>query len=72
MAGLSLMEYVREKRKESCPVCALPDAVREQMASASDRKIKRSVVVAWLRDEHKAEVSEDDINSHVNARHDKA
>lgn len=70
--GLSLVAYVQQKRRESCPVCALPDGLRQQMATASDRKIKRAVVVAWLRDEHGASVSEDDINTHVNARHDKA
>ena len=70
--GLSLVDYVREKRRESCPVCALPDALRQQMALAGDRKIKRSVVVAWLNDEHRAAVTEDDINSHVNGRHDRA
>jgi hypothetical protein len=68
--GLSLLEYVRERRRAECSVCALPDALRDQMAKASERKIKRAVVVAWLLDEHGHTITEDDINAHVNGRHD--
>ncbi len=68
--GRSLMDYVHEKRRAECPVCRLPDVIREQMATASDRKIKRSVVLAWLSDEHKIGLSDADLTSHYSGHHD--
>lgn len=69
--GLSLVDYAREKRREGCPVCALPDAIRGQMANASDKKIKRSVVLDWLREEHAVDMADQDVSTHINARHDR-
>lgn len=70
MAGLSLMEFVKERRRAECGICALSDEVRAQIAGASDKKIKRPVVIDWLQKEHDVKVTEDDLARHVNARHD--
>lgn len=70
MPGLSLVEYVRERRRAECPVCRLPDAIRQQMAGASDKKIKRTVVLSWLKDEHKIDVTDSDLTTHYSAKHD--
>ena len=68
--GRSLAEYVRDKRRAECPVCSLPDDLRSQMANASDRKIKRSVVLAWLQEEHGHTLTDMDLTSHHSGHHD--
>lgn len=70
--GRSLMEYARDRRRDGCKVCALPDEVRAQILRASDKKIRRPVVLAWLRDEHQAEIGDSDMTVHVNGHHDAA
>lgn len=70
--GRSLAEYARDRRREGCPVCALPTEIREQMARASEKKIRRPVVLAWLRDEYGTEIKDTDMTVHVNGHHDSA
>lgn len=70
--GRSLAEYARDRRRDGCPVCALPPDIREQMARASEKKIRRPVVLAWLRDEHGTEIKDTDMTVHVNGHHDAA
>ena len=70
MAGLSLIEFVQKQRRAECAVCSLPDEVRQQMAKASDRKIKRATVLAWLREEHKIEIADAILTTHYSAKHD--
>lgn len=70
--GRSLMEYARDRRRDGCEVCALPDVIRVQMAQASDKKIRRPIVLAWLRDEHGIEVADSAMTTHVNGHHDTA
>lgn len=68
--GLSLDAFARAKRREGCPVCALPDDTRLQILGASERGIRRPTVLAWLRDEIKAEIRDTDLTTHVNGHHD--
>lgn len=68
--GRSLAEYARDRRRDGCPVCALPTDIREQMARASEKKIRRPVVLAWLRDEHNITIGDVDMTTHVNGHHD--
>lgn len=71
MSGLSLVEYVRERRRADCVVCRLTEEVRKQITTAADKKIKRAVVIAWLQEEQGVTISEDDLTVHANARHDR-
>lgn len=68
--GRSLLEYARDRRRDGCAVCSLPDEIRVQMARASEKKIRRPVVLAWLRDEHNIEIGDGDMTAHVNGHHD--
>lgn len=65
----SLVEFVKAKKRADCPVCALPDAIREQIVGASDKKIKRPEIVAWLNEECGYSIQAGDLEKHVNARH---
>jgi hypothetical protein len=71
VSGLSLVEYVRERRRADCVVCKLPDEIRQQISTAADKKIKRAVVIAWLQEEQSVRISEDELTVHANARHDR-
>ena len=68
--GRSLMEYARDRRRDGCEVCSLPDEIRTQMMGASDKKIRRPIVLAWLRDEHNIEIGDAAMTAHVNGHHD--
>lgn len=68
--GLSLVDYARKQRRSDCSVCQLPTAVREQMRDASDRKIRRSVVLAWLREVHGSSVTDVELTAHYSGKHD--
>ena len=67
---VTLVDFQREKRKESCPVCQLPDDVREQIRTASSKKIKRSMVIEWLREAVGVTLTDRELTAHANARHD--
>jgi hypothetical protein len=61
---------VRDQKRKACPVCALPDVVRQQLAAASDKGIKIALQVEWLRSEHQAKVTPSDLTTHRAGRHD--
>lgn len=72
MTGLSLMEFVKKQRRADCAVCQLPEPLRRQMLSASEKKIKRAVVLSWLKEEHGIEISNEALTSHHSAHHDES
>jgi FKBP-type peptidyl-prolyl cis-trans isomerase (trigger factor) len=68
-AGRSLADFVKHKRCEGCKVCALPKELLDQIRTASERKIKRTVVLEWLKSEHGAKISDADLTTHHGQRH---
>ena len=68
--GLSLVEYARKQRQADCPVCRLPQEAREQMLTASDKKIRRSVVLMWLKEVHGVDLTDAELTSHYSGKHD--
>jgi hypothetical protein len=69
---MSLHEFARLQRREGCPVCKLPDYIREQIITASDRGIKRRQVLEWLREKVGVAISDQELSVHRNGRHDDA
>ena len=67
---LGLMDFMRAKRRQSCPVCKLPADVREQLATASDKGIKRKDVLEWLRTIVGAPITDAELTAHRTGRHD--
>lgn len=67
---LGLVDYVKAKRREACRVCQLPDDVRDQLATASDKGIKRGVVLEWLRESVGIKITDSELTVHKNGRHD--
>ena len=71
---VSLVDYARKKRaaelRASCPICALPDAVREQLRQARPKKIPRAVVLAWLTGEMGIKVTSPQLDTHNQGKHD--
>jgi len=66
----SLAEFVRDKRRADCPVCALPLEVRAEVKSASEKKIKRTTVLEWLKLEYDIDVSAVALDKHHSQRHE--
>lgn len=68
--GLSLVDYARKQRQADCPVCRLPDAIKQQMLVASDKKIKRTVVMSWLKEVHSLEITDAMLTTHYSGKHE--
>lgn len=69
----SLVQFVRAKKREGCLVCTLPPEIREQVGRpASEKKINRDLQVAWLQLVSGVKITADQLNNHINGRHDGA
>jgi len=69
---LNLVDFMREKRRKACPVCKLPVEIRAQLATASDRGIKRKDVLEWLHTVVGVDITNDELTAHRNGGHDDA
>lgn len=67
---MGLVEFMKQKKRDACPVCQLPDEVRKQLSIASDKGIKRRHQLEWLKKEVGVELTNGDLNSHYAGRHD--
>jgi len=67
---LALVDFMKQKKREACRVCHLPDEVRAQLRSASDKKIRRKDQLEWLREEIHAEITSGELDQHYSGRHD--
>lgn len=65
----SLVDFVKEKKRADCLVCRLPTDVREQVEAASDKRILRNEVVAWLNEECGVAATTKDLERHTQGRH---
>lgn len=71
-AARSLADFLLEKRREGCPICALPDDVKAQLRLASKRSIKRAEQIEWLESEVGVTLTVDQFNAHHSGRHEQA
>ena len=68
----SLNDFLLEKRREGCPICALPADVKEQLRKASKASIRRAEQIEWLESEFKIRLTAEQFNSHHSGRHEQA
>lgn len=66
----TLVDFLRDKKREDCPVCKLSDGIRDQLAAARGKKITRKNQLEWLRDVVSAEITNRDLDGHYQGRHD--
>lgn len=66
----SLTDFVMAKKRANCPVCALPAAVRQQIAEARNKRIRRAEQLEWLRAEYGVKLSVADFEAHHSGRHE--
>lgn len=69
-AARSLADFMLEKRREGCPICALPDDVKEQLRKARKASIRRAEQIEWLESEFGLKLSSDLFNAHHSGRHE--
>jgi hypothetical protein len=69
-AARSLADFLLEKRRAGCPVCALPDTVKEQLREAGKRGIRRAEQVEWLESEFGLKLNSALFNAHHSGRHE--
>lgn len=68
---LSLVEFVRAKKRANCSVCKLSVEIRGQLGrTASEKKISREQQVEWIKMVSGVTITIDELNAHVNGRHD--
>lgn len=70
----SLLEFASEKRKaerrQTCPVCRLPEEVRAELRIARERKIERRLVREWLQTELGVALTDLDFTTHHAGHHE--
>jgi len=70
----TLADFVHEKRvierRNTCPVCKLPKAVRDEIASCRTLKVPQGWILEWLRTEIGVEVTGPQLRVHRVAYHD--
>ena len=68
--ALTLVDFARKQRRAYCAVCQLPEEVRGQLRRASDRKISRVTVIAWLLEVQGISMTSDAMTTHYSGHHD--
>lgn len=71
-AARSLAEFLAEKRREGCPICALSDDVKAQLKLASKRSVKRADQIEWLEAELGVTLTTEQITAHYSGQHERA
>lgn len=71
-AARSLADFLLEKKRASCPVCALAPEIRVQVDAARRRGVRRAEWLEWLRDECGVVLQPGDFDQHINGRHEVA
>lgn len=66
---ISLTDFVKAKKREGCPVCALPGDIREEMSTARKKTIKRGEVLEWLT-ALGYDIQAADLDGHYSGKHD--
>lgn len=66
-----LLDFAREERLKSCPVCALPEEVRLELTLARKKHIGRETILAYLTKIHSYSGDDDALTSHNNGHHDR-
>jgi len=71
---ISLVEFARQQRldeaRAACPVCRLPQGVREELRREAERGMKRKYQLMWLSRFHHADITDAELTTHRNGRHD--
>lgn len=70
----SLKTFVFEKSKAKCPICKVSKDIRAQLGTAAaNAGISRPVQLTWLQKVAPggSKLTMDDLNKHLNARHDR-
>lgn len=69
--NVSLTDFVKAKRREGCKVCKLPVEVRGQIGRpASEKHISRDQQIEWIKLVTGQIITVEELNAHVNGRHD--
>jgi len=66
----SLAEFMLNKKRAGCPVCALPIEVYAEIVEAKKRKFKRSDVLEWLATTKHVKLTVTDLDRHYSGRHE--
>lgn len=68
---VTLVAFVKAKRRENCQVCKLPVEIRGQLGRpASEKHISRDQQIEWVELATGVKLTLEEFNAHVNGRHD--
>lgn len=71
--NVTLVDFVKAKRRENCRVCKLSVEVRGQIGRpASAKNISRDQQIEWVALVTGVKLTLEEFNQHVNGRHDAA
>lgn len=67
----TLADFMRDKKRATCPVCKLPEDIRSQLGKeATKRGFTRADQVEWLNMVVGAEITLRELSSHFSSRHE--
>lgn len=67
---VTLLQFVKDKRRANCRLCALAAPIRAELKIARERKIPRTVQIEWLKTECGIAIGEEELDLHRQGRHD--
>ena len=66
----SLERFLMDRKRATCKICALPPAVKRQLAAPRDRrKADLNVVIEWLQTEWGITITREEYVFHNNGGH---
>jgi hypothetical protein len=68
-AKRSLAQFVKDDKRTLCPLCHLPQAVQQEIMSASGRTATAPIIIAWLEAEHGVKVTMEQFVAHARGGH---
>lgn len=72
-SNVTLVDFVKAKRRENCRVCKLSVEVRGQIGrTAGEKKISRDQQIEWVALVTGVKLTMEEFNAHINGRHDAA
>lgn len=66
----TLAEFVLDKKRAACPVCALSVVARGQLRDATAKHTPVADQLEWLEAEYGVKIKRDVLQAHRNARHE--
>lgn len=67
---LSLADFVMAKKRSTCAICRLPEAIRRELIDARKKRYSRAEQIEWLAAAFKIKITISDFQVHQSGQHE--